>query len=64
MKMGGTFCKILELGGTTIKGRRVHCKRITLFDYSRAATSTNYIICPADGGVAEFQYQQPKYHIC
>ena len=22
MEMGGNFCKILELGGTTIKGRR------------------------------------------
>ena len=22
--MGGYFCQILELGGTTIKGRRVH----------------------------------------
>ena len=23
MEMGGNFCQILELGGTTIKGRRV-----------------------------------------
>ena len=23
MEMGGNFCPILELGGTTIKGRRV-----------------------------------------
>ena len=24
MEMGGNFCQILELGGTTIKGRRVN----------------------------------------
>ena len=24
MEMGGNFCQILELGGTTIKGRRVY----------------------------------------
>ena len=27
MEMGGNFCQILELGGTTIKGRRVECKK-------------------------------------
>ena len=27
MEMGGDFCQILELGGTTIKGRRVHLWR-------------------------------------
>ena len=26
MEMGGNFCQILELGGTTIKGRRVYKK--------------------------------------
>ena len=25
MEMGGNFCSILELGGTTIKGWRVIC---------------------------------------
>ena len=36
MEMGGNFCKILELGGTTIKGRRVSYSEITL-DYSYLA---------------------------
>ena len=31
MEMGGNFCQILELGGTTIKGRRVvSCWQYTL----------------------------------
>ena len=28
MEMGGNFCQILELGGTTIKGRRVYAEFI------------------------------------
>ena len=37
MEMGGNFCQILELGGTTIKGRKVARKRTTisfLFSFS------------------------------
>ena len=28
--MGGNFCQILQLGGTTIKGRRVLCLHFVL----------------------------------
>ena len=32
MEMGGNFCQILELGGTTIKGQRVLQFRILSYD--------------------------------
>ena len=33
MEMGGNFCQILELGGTTIKGRRVKGGDVNIYTF-------------------------------
>ena len=45
MEMGGNFCQILELGGTTIKGRRVHSARKVVME------KTNFANCHLSFGL-------------